>query len=907
MKRQEQGGKTENSKNRTGKNDYTERVDNRDKKERNFGLAYRMILYVFSGIAVIFLLIFLYNYNITNRIVRRNLITNAENLTTSAVLMVEKVFSAAEKVPFNISRLFITGEYTYEEMTEILQRSVANNPEIYGAALAFEPFYADPSRKYYAPYFYKSGDSLIFKYLGDERYDYFSMDWYQIPRELGRALWSEPYYDEGAGNALMTTYSVPLYREIDGKERFIGVITADISLVWLQEYMNTVKICETGYGFIISSNGTIVSHPDKDVIMNETIFSIADAQKSPVLREIGRNMIHGETSFAEFEYRNIHTGKLSWIAYAPIKLNNWSIGLVFPVDEFMADLNKLVTNLTLFCLMGLLFLLGMIILISRSITRPLRALSMAAGKFAQGNFDVGLPDIKTRDEIHTLNESFRYMQNALASTIQDLRDASDKLRISNEKLEEYSRTLEVKVAERTAELNEKNWELDKAFSNLKILNQIGEKITSSLQFDHIQGVVYENLNALLDATSMLIMTYNEKERKLECKVSMEKGEIFPPFEISMEEKSRFAVWCVDHAMPLFMNDVENEYHKYVPDRVAPKVGVTVSSLIYLPLRIEERIVGVLSVQSFNKNAYSSYDLDMLSNLANYIAIAIENAVSYEKINKANEELKAAQAQLIQSEKMASLGQLTAGIAHEIKNPLNFINNFSDLTVDLAGELSEELEKLNDRLLPDEGDLMQELIHDIASNARKINDHGKRADSIIKGMLLHSRGKAGDKQPVDINAMLLESFNLGYHSMRAQDNSFNIKLETGFDQTIGMISVVPQDISRVFLNMINNACYSTHQKKKRNTDGYSPLLQISTKRKGSKVVVTFRDNGTGIPREIMEKIFNPFFTTKPAGQGTGLGLSLSFDIVVHEHKGEMTAHSEEGTYAEFVITLPVNAA
>lgn len=879
-------------------------MNNRQKKVRNSRLAYRIILYVFSGIAIIFLLIFLYNYNITNKIVRRSLITNAENLTTSAVLMVEKVMGAAEKVPFNFAKNLTEGDYSREEMTRILRRSIENNPEIYGGALAFEPYYADPSRKYYSPYYYKSGDSLIFKYLGDERYDYFSMDWYQIPRELGRALWSEPYYDEGAGNALMTTYSVPLYRKIHGKETFIGVMTADISLDWLQDYMNSIKICETGYGFIISSNGTIVTHPDKGVIMNETIFSIADLQKSPLLREIGRNMIHGETSFAEFEYRNIHTGKLSWIAYAPIPLNNWSIGLVFPVDEFMADLNRLVTNLTIFCLAGILFLLGMIVFISRSITRPLRALSQAAGNFAQGNFDVQLPGIKTRDEISTLNDSFRYMQNALASTIRDLRDASDKLRVSNEKLEEYSRTLEVKVAERTAELNEKNLELDKAFINLKILNQIGEKITSSLDPGHIQEVVYENLSALMDATSMLIMTYNEKEKKLECKMSMEKGEKFPPFEISMEEKSRFAVWCVDHARPLFMNDVENEYMRYVPDRVTPKVGVTVASLIYLPLRIEERIVGVLSVQSFNKNAYTSYDLDMLSNLANYIAIALENALSYEKVNKANQELKAAQAQLIQSEKMASLGQLTAGIAHEIKNPLNFINNFSDLTVDLAGELSEELDKLNERLSPDEGELMQELIRDIASNARKINDHGKRADRIIKGMLLHSRGKAGDKQPVDINAMLQESYNLGYHSMRAQDNSFNIKLETSFDPSVGMISVVPQDISRVFLNIISNACYSTHQKKKRSIDSFAPLLQITTKRAGNWVEILFRDNGAGIPKEILDKIFNPFFTTKPAGQGTGLGLSLSFDIVVREHNGEMTVTSAEGEYAEFMIKLPV---
>jgi len=197
----------------------------------------------------------------------------------------------------------------------------------------------------------------------------------------------------------------------------------------------------------------------------------------------------------------------------------------------------------------------------------------------------------------------------------------------------------------------------------------------------------------------------------------------------------------------------------------------------------------------------------------------------QKVDERTAKLKAAQAQLVQSEKMASLGQLTAGIAHEIKNPLNFVNNYSEITVDLVKELTVELDKLSGKLLTKERDYFQEITNDIASSARKINDHGKRADSIIKGMLLHSRGQTGDKQLTDVNAMLAESFNLSYHSMRAQDSSFNIKIETDYDTTIGMINVVPQDISRVFLNIINNACYSTNQKTKRFMDNYTPFFRF----------------------------------------------------------------------------------
>ena len=867
------------------------------------GISFKLILYIFTSTALVFFLISIYSYQISKKTVQNNLVENAEALTKNAVLQVEKVLASVEKVPINMAKMIESGDYTKEELIELIRQEVTNNPEIYGAALAFEPNMCEKGRKYCSPYFYKNGDSVSFKYIGDEQYDYFTMDWYQIPKELGLPLWSEPYFDEGAGNAIMTTFSVPIYKEENGKKRFLAILTADISLSWLEEYMNSIKVSKTGYGFIISSNGTIITHPSRDMIMNETIFSIADSQHSPMLRTIGKNMIRGKKSFAEFEYRNLQTGKLSWIAYAPVPINNWSIGIVFPVDEFMSDVNKLLVNLMIIVIAGLALLLSVIIFISKSITRPLRALTDAAGQFAEGNFDTRLPEIRTKDEIGKLNDSFISMQNALAATISDLKEASENLRISNEKLEEYNRTLEQKVEERTSELQNKNKELDTAFGNVKVLSQIGKKITSTLDLELIQDIVYENVNSLMDATTFLIMMRNEKENKLECKLSIEKGEKLGLFEVPLEDKNRFAVWCVDNAAPVFMNDVDNEWNRYISFRKKPTAGETVSSLIYLPMMIEDKIIGVISVQSFKKNAYTQYHLDMLNNLGNYVAIAFQNAISYEIINRANNELKEAQAQLVQSEKMASLGQLTAGIAHEIKNPLNFVNNFAELTVDLTKELTEEIDHLKDKLDQKDVDYFMEIVGDIASNAVKINEHGKRADSIVKGMLLHSRGKAGEVQPTDVNALLAEYVNLGYHGMRAQDSSFNLKIESDYDSSIGMINAVPQDLSRVFLNIINNSCYATNLKKKELKDAYFPILEVRTKSLDKKVEIRIKDNGTGIPQDILDKVFNPFFTTKPAGQGTGLGLSLSFDIIVQEHKGEMRVDSKEGEYTEFVIIIP----
>jgi signal transduction histidine kinase len=267
------------------------------------------------------------------------------------------------------------------------------------------------------------------------------------------------------------------------------------------------------------------------------------------------------------------------------------------------------------------------------------------------------------------------------------------------------------------------------------------------------------------------------------------------------------------------------------------------------------------------------------------------------------QLKDAQNQIGMQEKMASLGSLTAGIAHEIKNPLNFVNNFAALSVDLTGELREEIDKQKEKVDADAIDYMQGIVGDLEQNVKKINEHGKRADNIVKGMLLHSRGKPGEKQPTELNALVDEYVNLAYHGLRAQDTSFDITIVRNYDPAVGKIDVVPQDISRVLLNLINNACYSAHEKKLETGDSYAPTLTVTTRNLGDKVEVRVRDNGKGVPDAVRDKVFNPFFTTKPAGKGTGLGLSISFDIVVQQHRGELKFDTQEGEYAEFTVTLP----
>ena len=269
----------------------------------------------------------------------------------------------------------------------------------------------------------------------------------------------------------------------------------------------------------------------------------------------------------------------------------------------------------------------------------------------------------------------------------------------------------------------------------------------------------------------------------------------------------------------------------------------------------------------------------------------------EKIQKTLTELKTTQNQLIQSEKMASLGELTAGIAHEIQNPLNFVNNFSEVNTELIAEMKQEIEK---------GDLeeIKAIAVDIEGNSKKISMHGKRADAIVKGMLQHSQSSSGTKEPTNINTLADEYLRLAYHGLRAKDKEFNAELLTNFDKNLPKVEVIPQDIGRVLLNIFNNALYAVNQKQKISSSEYKPIVEVTTEVKDKWFIITIKDNGNGIPESIRQKIMQPFFTTKPTGEGTGLGLSLSYDIIVKGHSGSIDFTTKEGEFTEFVVKLPI---
>lgn len=390
-----------------------------------------MLICLFTGSsAVIFFLVFFNNYLYSREMIEDSVKSDAVNLASSAIYRVEAVLSSVQKVTETLSSFLENNTYSEAELQQILRNALEKNPELYGAAIAFEPYAFSRGRQYFAPYFFRKNGKVEYLMLESDKYRYFYKDWYQIPKELRRPQWSEPYFDEGGGNILMATYSVPFYRIVHGERRFMGVVTADISLEWLSEIVSSVKVLKTGYGALLSKNGTIITHPVKQMIMNESIFSIAEARGDNRVREIGRSMIKGETKFVS--YLNVF-GMESMMYYAPVPSNGWVLSVVFPTAELFEDVNRLGRRVVFLSVSGIALLSLVIVLIANSITRPLRAMTKAAEAVGKGQLNTDLPRVKSGDEVGRLTSAFQNMQRSLKTYICDLTETTAaRERIENE-------------------------------------------------------------------------------------------------------------------------------------------------------------------------------------------------------------------------------------------------------------------------------------------------------------------------------------------------------------------------------------------------------------------------------------------------------------------------------------------
>ena len=454
------------------------------------------------------------------------------------------------------------------------------------------------------------------------------------------------------------------------------------------------------------------------------------------------------------------------------------------------------------------------------------------------------------------------------------------------------------------ELRQRTDDLGRSVDELRALGEVSQAVNSTLELETVLSTIVAKAVQLSGTEAGAIYVLDDRQRELHLRATygMDQALIdaLTQRRIGLDEPN--VAQALAQSEPVQVADLREEAPNQI-NEITLRAGYL--GRLVAPLRRGEDVVGLLVVRRRAPGAFPQNTVDLIKTFAAQSAVAIENARLFQNIETSLDDLRTAQDRLVQTEKLASLGQLTAGIAHEIKNPLNFVNNFSSVSVELIDELREALggAHLDSKLRAE----ISEIADTLQGNLDKVVQHGKRADAIVKNMLLHSRQGSGEHRPVDINALVDESLNLAYHGARAEKQGFNITLERSFDPAAGEVDLFPQEITRALLNLISNGFYAaTKRKAEANGGDYEPTLTATTKNLGDSVEIRIRDNGTGIPPEVKEKLFNPFFTTKPAGEGTGLGLSISHDIIVKQHGGSIEVDTQPGEFTEIRIVLPRTA-